>query len=294
MAAHHHSSVFTCGHCGSEFSGRKRKFCTAKCQQEAAYQRKVDRGIKRSTGKKRRPPHPIIDGKRVCLDCERNLPISEFPECRHAKSGYRGLCKPCFAAFNRRRKKPDPNRNTKLEAIRTQTNKGRCGPPTRKQHESLVRKYERHHAKGAKRLEREAMAAWHNWLYRDAPSEWCNRYWGALGEPWRSRGYTEAQRYRLRYQGDSAFNMAERMRRQINKAMKRDHVAELIRGAIKRGGESPTVERLLGYTISDLMDHIERQFTKGMTWDRMMAGEIHIDHITPQAAGSSPRLRGPD
>ena len=40
---------------------------------------------------------------------------------------------------------------------------------------------------------------------------------------------------------------------------------------------------LVGYTPEELRAHLERQFTKGMTWDAFMRGEIHIDHIVPQA-----------
>ena len=38
-------------------------------------------------------------------------------------------------------------------------------------------------------------------------------------------------------------------------------------------------ETLVGYTLNDLMAHLESQFTKGMTWDNY--GEWHIDHIRP-------------
>jgi hypothetical protein len=47
-------------------------------------------------------------------------------------------------------------------------------------------------------------------------------------------------------------------------------------------GWRPTFD-LLPYTIEELKTHIERQFTQGMTWERFMAGEIHIDHIRPLA-----------
>lgn len=36
---------------------------------------------------------------------------------------------------------------------------------------------------------------------------------------------------------------------------------------------------LVGYTLVELMEHLESQFTKGMTWDNY--GEWHIDHIRP-------------
>jgi hypothetical protein len=43
-----------------------------------------------------------------------------------------------------------------------------------------------------------------------------------------------------------------------------------------------TCVELLGYTGHDLKAHIERQFTKGMSWERFGI-DIHIDHIIPVA-----------
>lgn len=51
------------------------------------------------------------------------------------------------------------------------------------------------------------------------------------------------------------------------------------------GGKAQArTEDLLGYTLAELQDHIERQFTKGMDWEAFHRGEIHIDHIVPVAA----------
>ena len=38
-------------------------------------------------------------------------------------------------------------------------------------------------------------------------------------------------------------------------------------------------ELLVGYSVSDLRFHLERQFTGGMTWDNY--GQWHIDHVVP-------------
>jgi hypothetical protein len=37
----------------------------------------------------------------------------------------------------------------------------------------------------------------------------------------------------------------------------------------------------LGYTVEELRRHLERQFTRGMNWERFAVGEIHIDHRLP-------------
>ena len=67
----------------------------------------------------------------------------------------------------------------------------------------------------------------------------------------------------------------------MKKMAKLDKVGDLIRGALTRGGKSPRAEKLLGYSIAELKKRLEAQFTKGMTWEKFNAGEIHIDHIVP-------------
>lgn len=43
----------------------------------------------------------------------------------------------------------------------------------------------------------------------------------------------------------------------------------------------PKLEAFLGYTVEELRRHLERQFTKGMTWARFHAREIEVDHRVP-------------
>lgn len=43
-------------------------------------------------------------------------------------------------------------------------------------------------------------------------------------------------------------------------------------------------QELVGYSINDLRNSIEKQFKDGMSWERFAKGEIHIDHIIPVAA----------
>lgn len=170
-AAKRPSKLHTCMNCAKQFEGRKRKHCSEECRAEYSHKRKVERGDKGWTGKTRRPPNPIIDGYRVCLDCERDLPIDQYPLSKHAKSGYRGVCSQCWRVY--------------------------C------------------------RIKRQA----------------------------------ENSRSRL--------------------------AGKLMREAIKREGESNKIFDLCGYSVSELRNHLEKQFTGEMCWGRF--NEIHIDHIIPRA-----------
>jgi len=44
-----------------------------------------------------------------------------------------------------------------------------------------------------------------------------------------------------------------------------------------------TWESLVGYSVWDLQVHLQSKFTDGMTWERFLKGEIHIDHIIPKS-----------
>lgn len=58
---------------------------------------------------------------------------------------------------------------------------------------------------------------------------------------------------------------------------------------IRRGKGGRKTFDLLGYTLNELMAHLERQFLKGMRWGNY--GEWHIDHIKPL---SSFKIAGAD
>lgn len=58
----------------------------------------------------------------------------------------------------------------------------------------------------------------------------------------------------------------------------------------KKNGE-PSFD-LLGFTAEQLMTHLERQFTKGMTWENY--GEWHVDHVRPLASFTYAQPTDPD
>jgi len=51
--------------------------------------------------------------------------------------------------------------------------------------------------------------------------------------------------------------------------------------ALKNGKEGWSWEILAGYTLEQLMQHLERLFQEGMTWDNYGKKGWHIDHIIP-------------
>lgn len=97
-------------------------------------------------------------------------------------------------------------------------------------------------------------------------------------------GMTAAERFRYRYVNDPEFNLKQRLRAAGRRKRFDSRLAKSVRSGCTRQGASPTHEAFLGYTMADLRDHLERQFTGKMNWKRFCAGEIHIDHIVPLSA----------
>jgi hypothetical protein len=50
--------------------------------------------------------------------------------------------------------------------------------------------------------------------------------------------------------------------------------------------------QLLGYSIEELMEHLEAQFTEGMTWNNY--GEWHVDHIKPISSFQFESTKNPE
>ena len=130
----------------------------------------------------------------------------------------------------------------------------------------------------ARRATDEAKAKQKAW--RDANKDRMSAY----GKAYRASGYSstdavakwrrnnlqmarakEAKRARDRRATDPGFRLLGRMRARL--------------WSMLRGRESATAISALGYTVADLQAHLERQFTKGMSWENI--GEWEVDHIVP-------------
>lgn len=93
-----------------------------------------------------------------------------------------------------------------------------------------------------------------------------------------------SENYKIRYANDPAFASKERLRNQIRKKKTEySWVASYLGTAAKKQSGYKSLWNVLGYTPDKLKEHLERQFTKGMSWEKFLTGEIHIDHIIPKS-----------
>jgi hypothetical protein len=87
-----------------------------------------------------------------------------------------------------------------------------------------------------------------------------------------------------RRQEDETQRLASAVRSSIRRAFETKHL-----GSDKNG---KAWETILGYTVADLMAHIERQFRGRMSWANF--GKWHVDHIVPVASFSFQSVDDPE
>lgn len=207
---------------------------------------------------------PLGDMPKRCAGCKHTKPLSEFCPSKYARDGRTSRCKPCF---NRQRKSKRPD-----ERRRAAEKKGRTYRTAKQRAASAAER------KLYRSAEREAIQAWRWWLREGASGTWCASYWSSHPKPWLNPRLTAAERERLRRAVDVDYQIARRLAERQKKLRRQGRLQWCILRALKGGGASPTVETELGYTIAQLRAHIERQFTRGMSWAKFLNGEIHIDH----------------
>lgn len=89
------------------------------------------------------------------------------------------------------------------------------------------------------------------------------------------------EREKIKSKTDPSFSLNRRMRC-------------LVWAGLKKNKKGRSWQDLAGYSIDTLRRHIEKQFKDGMTWERFLAGDIHIDHKVPRAAFNYHAPEDPD
>ena len=80
------------------------------------------------------------------------------------------------------------------------------------------------------------------------------------------------------------WNRGWKKERRLNNPMYRlNHsMGTSMRIALKGNKKGRHWEDLVDYTLIDLIERLESLFTKGMTWEKLLKGEIQIDHLIPK------------
>lgn len=267
-----------CLYCGNEYSGaRHSKYCSTACKFKFTNEK---RGRK-TTGRKRNVSI-VIDGKKKCKSCEEFKEIKEYrvrTDKRNGKNYYHSSCKSCDSDRLRRWfiNLPHDERCNRKRRYAEKIGKTYIPAQIRKLNNGKIPIYPN------SLIYSNAIEAF-KWWFSKKTDDQVREWYEASGKPWLNPRLSDKEQYRLKYSLDIEFQTHERLRRQLAKSKNNDGIGDIIRQSINTHGRSRKVEIELGYSIADLVSHIEKQFTRGMNWERYKNGEIHIDHIIPKAS----------
>jgi hypothetical protein len=105
--------------------------------------------------------------------------------------------------------------------------------------------------------------------------------WNAANRD-RRREISSQSAKRLRAEHPERFKEAKRKRSEVAGARVNDAVSAYIRICLRGRKAGASWEGIVGFTLAELMNHLEARFADGMTFDNY--GEWHIDHIRPVAS----------
>jgi len=189
-----------------------------------------------------------------CTKCDTAKPLAEFSKNRLSTDGRQAKCKLCYKAYYKKNKK------------------------------NIIEQTKRY-----RKANKESVAEYFKQRYKDnkeAIDEYQKKYYRA--------NKADLAEYRKQYYHANKSDMVQKgvdyakERRATDPLFRLTHnIRSLIGNSFRNGGfnkNSKTAE-ILGCTFKEYYEHIEAQFTDGMSWDLM--GDIHIDHRLPLSAANT-------
>jgi hypothetical protein len=101
---------------------------------------------------------------------------------------------------------------------------------------------------------------------------------------WHNNNIEKVREYQKQYKQDNKERRNRNEREKYNSDPNRKIVVNLrnrINKFVKDKEKSKTTMELLGCSLEEFKKYFSNQFIIGMTWDKFMNGEIHMDHMVP-------------
>lgn len=236
---------------------------------------------------------PGLSWRKRCRACDAMKELSDFYPKRQNRDGLMNICIECSNKESHRYYDANSETVKAYNRAYNEANHDRIRAQQREHYEA-----NRDTIKAKRRAEYEAN--------RDAINAKAREYRAANRDAFNAkrreyraanRDAILAQRRKWREANLDAIRAQERARRESDpKLQLTENVRRRIRDAFKTRGGSDKArrrwEKLVGYTIEQLMGHLARQFRPRMSWANY--GKWHIDHIIPISAFSFTSVDDPE
>lgn len=212
------------------------------------------------------------DCMRVCTRCKTSLPanLDNFPPHKMGKYGLRSSCRACKKIDDSERRSRQDQlarqqawRDANKDKVRETNAAYRAAGYKSTKHVADWRKANIEHVREYERIKQMRLRLKNPEKYRAIARDYYYRNRGEVLE--RSRALCAKM-----YRESKWFNLRAKISARLR-----------IMFADTGGKARRKTEDILGYTRGELISHIEKQFSKGMSWKKVFSGEVHIDHIIP-------------
>lgn len=200
----------------------------------------------------------LIELTKICTGCEKRKSWKRFDKKKTGRYGISSTCKICCSIQNKIYRKT----HKKEIAAYIEKNKEKRKIQSKKRRE-ITKKERAIYRKKYNKTHKEQ-----NQTYRKANKE------------------KERARARAIYKKNKKTILACIKKRHATdlKFKLNKNISRAIQRSLKEGKGAKSWKDLVSYTIDDLKKHIKKRFTTGMTWEKFLNGEIHIDHKIPISA----------
>ena len=208
-----------------------------------------------------------------CSKCKIEKEVKEFQKDKHTKDGLSCSCSVCRRITSKKYYDNNKEKESKRKKIYNQNNKEKERLRVKKWYQNNKEEYlskQRIYYLNTKERQRERSR-----IYRQNNKEKISLRVKIYQKNNREIINKNARRYEaIRRKTDPMFKLKKLLRDRTYKAFK-----------AKGYNKNTKTQQMLGVDWEVCKAHIERQFTKGMSWDNSV--EWHIDHIIPLASANT-------
>ena len=232
---------------------------------------------------------------KFCEGCRKNLEITKFKISSRTKDGFQTKCEDCAEKVKLKQRERYSNSEYRQKLLRKNKEKYHSDPIYKEKlnKQRTINQLKQYHRDPIykEKLNKKTTES-HKKRYAEDP-EYRNQKLKTAKDHYHNNPEYRNQRLKSqlkRYHDDPIYKEKLNKKRSKN-LLKQYHddpkvkvhlnISSQIRQSLKGGKKGQSWELIVGYSLDELMIHLESLFEEGMTWENY--GDWHIDHRIPKS-----------
>jgi hypothetical protein len=223
--------------------------------------------------------------KKICSKCKIEKDVCEFYSNPKNKLDYRNSCKSCMKKTQQDYSKNNRDKRNLTQKIWRENNTDKIKEFTKKYYNNNPEKYKLiskiYRDNNPEKIKEFNKKYYNNNLEfnKKRVSDWVKQNYDrriSYIQNWKSENYEHIKEYKnYKYNNDPLYKLTHNIRNRVRDFLKLKNITK----------NNKTFD-IVGCSPEFLKEHIEKQFTKGMSWE-LMGNYIHIDHIVPLSSANT-------